>query len=194
MKKSKKFFGWNKVAPASKYLTILLFIFLTFIGFVLGMKYQLILTVQNKKLSTVNSTPQSNTNSPNFSDWVFLENKNIGISFSHPKDWVVENNSQKIKLCPPGYNGICFSIQPTKLSYSEFVQEVKRGYKENGFAEGLITVGSEKDIQAMFLWTDNAGYYFLNGYINNVIISHSFNDSRDINSVGAVLVTVKFIR
>lgn len=178
----------------SKHLTILFLIFLPFIGFVVGMKYQLILNAQNKELSTVNSTLQSKTNFPNFSDWVFLENKTIGISFSYPKDWVVENNSQKIKLCPPGYNGICFSIKPTKLSYSVFVQQVKRGYKENEFAEGLINVGSEKDIQAMYLWTDNVGYYFLNGYINNVIISHTFNDSRDINSVGAVLATVKFIR
>jgi len=40
MNKTKQNFGWNKVTPLSKYLAMLLFIILPFLGFWLGTKYR----------------------------------------------------------------------------------------------------------------------------------------------------------
>jgi hypothetical protein len=44
MKKTRKSFEWNKVTPLSKAIAMIMFIALPFIGFVLGMKYQKMLT------------------------------------------------------------------------------------------------------------------------------------------------------
>lgn len=41
MKKTKQKFKWNEVTTLSKYVALALFVALPFIGFALGMKYQL---------------------------------------------------------------------------------------------------------------------------------------------------------
>lgn len=96
--KNKKNFEWNKITPLSKYLAMVLFIALPFIGFVLGMKYQKTIDsslkmVDSKQIDAVNT---STTPTPLMTNWKTYISKKHGFEVQYPSSWILNGEEYTI--------------------------------------------------------------------------------------------------
>jgi len=85
------------VTPFSKYLAMVLFIVLPFVGFYLGMKYQEKVTIMSQVVSEFQkiTIPSPTVTQVDIASWKTYINKNYGFSFKYPQNYFIKDDSSK---------------------------------------------------------------------------------------------------
>jgi hypothetical protein len=210
MKKSKSSIEWNKVTPLSKYLAMVFFIALPFVGFVLGMKYE-------KQLNfSVNLTEQK-SNSTKEKNSTFVEkistekylNKKYGFEFSYPSNWRIDDKSTyEIILTLPTTNNQAddqaqIVIDPTNyrkvtIPIEKWIEISRQKPMANPAQVNSTIIRSDRLIDGIepvtvsneWYFRDGKAYYFIH---NKKIYYISYSIYEDNNKVSTEKIVDKII-
>lgn len=145
MKKTKQQFQWNKVTPFSKYLAMVLFIALPFVGFVIGMKYQSFLDNSYRTSPIVEIQSSDSLKKIDVSSWKVYANKKYYFSFKYPVEFLFKDNTGG-----SDFNNVPLKVSLTSPTSTIIVAIQKRQCnKSTGLPEKTIQVGGKEGVRIL---------------------------------------------
>ena len=204
----------------SKILAGTLFILFPFIGFYLGMKYQMFLSPKVVEPTAVTNTPTSTktpTTSPDpTADWKTYTNNTTGISFKYPQSWYLHSDGEEgfsIFSTNPEMGGNLAGISMRMKTYSTnfndstFMKKLEQEYLSFGHGNveenrkalrivliaGIKAYSGDSDAAPENLW-DHYYFFYHNNKIYDITATEDigFPERKESELFNQILSTFKF--
>jgi hypothetical protein len=126
--------AWNKAIWYLKWIALIIFLAMPFLGFYLGMSYQKIKQAGEAKNCIVGNTPRADTPAP----WKTYRDEKYGLEFQYPSDLTME---------PLAEGGLRIYNAALSMPPNATGQDARTAIKEVVFAIGAYSEKSMRDTQ-----------------------------------------------
>lgn len=180
---------------------IIVILLVVLVGFVYYFYFRGITSEKTPTLTFSPSPTQSST-SIDTSKWISYQNLSYEIEFRYPPGWNISEKNNYIEVCIPGYN-TCAKIQKESRDVDAFNKYMIDDYGACQSPSSDIKFPENSSITGKTYFTEcqqkacnckTLGWIFINHKPNNIVIYHAYNDAFYPNSIGAILLTLKFVK